>query len=155
MIADRGEVSGDYLYYRCPWGIASEAKTMVEARVKVVSGNNCIIMANGITGERLVLTPGNVHLYHHSKLQHAMDTTDDFHLYRVVIQGADMQVFVDDVLRIDAPGTFTQRSGYPKNELAFGACNSPGTGEAIWSHVRACTQNASLHDAVVQVRVKK
>ena len=104
---------------------------------------------------QLVLTPGNVHLYHHSKLQHAMDTTDDFHVYRVVIQGADMQVFVDDVLRINAPGTFTPRSGYNKNELAFGACNSPGRGEAMWSHVRACTQNASLHDAVVQVRFRK
>ena len=148
-------MSGDYLYYRCPWGVDPAAKTTVEARVKVMSGDNCIILANGATGERLVLTPDNIHLYHHSKLRHEMDTTDDFHVYRVIIQGADMQVFVDDVLRIDAPGTFTQRSGYPKNELAFGACNSPGTGEAIWGYVRARTQNASLHDAVVQVRFKK
>jgi len=39
MIADRGMVSGDYLYQRFCWGLEPEAEAVVEANVKVISGS--------------------------------------------------------------------------------------------------------------------
>jgi hypothetical protein len=152
LLADRGTVSGDYLYYRCPWGIDPAAETTVEARVRVDSGTSCLIMANGVSGERLVLTPDRIYLYHHRDQGFDMDTTDGLHVYRLELQGRNMRVFVDDELRIDATGVLGPRGGYPRNELAFGAANSTDIGQALWNYVRARTRSASLHDAVVQIR---
>jgi len=137
FIADRGTVAGDYHYYRFPWGAETSGPITVEARVKVVSGSSFVIVADARAGERLRLLPDHIDLLHHSNLRHEMDTTDDFHLYRITIEGEDLRVYVDDELRIDAPGTFKPRGGYPRNELAFGAANSGWQGEAYWDFVRA------------------
>ena len=112
FIADRGEVSGDYLYYRYPWGADPDGKAVVEAEAKVKSGSSFIIVANGESGERLGLWPDRIELFHHRKLQYKMDTTDDFHLYRMELKGHDLKVYVDGELPIDAPGALMPRSGY-------------------------------------------
>src|SRR5690606_7503081 len=57
LIADRGEVSGDYHYYHHEWGADPDQKNVVEARVKVVSGSSFIIFGNGRSAERLRLSP--------------------------------------------------------------------------------------------------
>ncbi len=152
-LADRGTANGDYCYYRAAWGADPSAESVVEARVKVVSGSSFLILANGISGERLELSPDGVGLYHHPKLRHAMNTTGDFHRYRVVLNGADLQVHIDDILRIDAPGALAPRSGYPRNEIAFGAANSAGEGEALWDDVkvRAARTTQPLNDVVLSV----
>ncbi|MCB1210764.1 MAG: hypothetical protein KDK97_15690, partial [Verrucomicrobiales bacterium] len=136
LIADRGVENGDSCYYRASWGADPLGETVVEGRAKVVSGNNFFIFANGVSGERLQLSPDGIALYHHPKIRYAMNTTDDFHHYRLVLKGADLQVYVDGTLRLDAPGALTPRKDYPRNEIAFGAANSPGLGEALWDDVR-------------------
>lgn len=158
LIADRGAQNGDYRYYRAPWGADPEGETVVEARVKVLSGSSFLIVSNGQSGERLRLSPDGIGLYHHGKHRHAMDTTDDFHSYRVTLKGVDLQVHVDGVLRLDAPGALTPRAGlYPRNEIAFGAANSPDQGEALWREVkyRAAGATQELHDVVVSVAYEK
>jgi hypothetical protein len=152
LIADRGDVSGDYLFYRCPWGADPSSKTTVEARVKTISGSNYIIVANGEGGERLAMWPDRIELYHHRDLRYEMNTTDRYHDYRIETTGPDLKVFVDGTLRIDAKGKFTARSGYPRSECAFGAANSGMKGEAYWQHVYVRTSNASCRDVVLRVR---
>jgi len=151
LIADRGEVSGDYLYYRFPWGADPDGDAVVEARAKVKSGSSFIIVTNGSGGERLGLWPDRVELFHHAKLQYKMDTTDDFHLYRMELKARDLKVFVDGELRIDAPGVLGPRSGYSRNEVAFGAANSGMLGEACWDDVKAQAAGSSCTDLVVRV----
>jgi hypothetical protein len=151
FIADRGEVSGDYLYYRHPWGADPEGEAVVEARVKVASGSSFIIVTNGVSGERLGLWPDRIELFHHRNLQYKMDTTGDFHLYRMELEGRDLRVYVDGELRIDAPGTLTPRSGYSRNEVAFGAANSGMLGEAYWDDVKARATGLACYDLVVSV----
>lgn len=157
LMADRGTASGDYCYYRAAWGADPDGETVVEARVKVVSGSSYLILANGVSGERVELSPAGAGLYHRRKLRHAMDTTDDFHHYRVLIKGADLQLYVDDVLRIIAPGALAARSGYPRNEFAFGAANSTEQGEALWDmvKVRASRADQPLQDIVVSIGYRK
>lgn len=151
FIADQGEVSGDYLYYRYPWGADPGGEAVVEARAKVKSGSSFIIVTNGQGGERLGLWPDRIELFHHKNLQYKMDTTDDFHLYRMELEGPDLKVYVDGEVRIDAPGVLGPRSGYSRNEIAFGAANSGMMGEAYWDDVKARASGMSCQDLVVSV----
>ncbi len=151
QIVDRGEESGDYLYWRIPWGASAEDKVVVEARAKVVSGSNYVIVSNGAGQERLGLRPDRIELWSQRSLRYAMNTTDAFHDYRIEFQGQDLQVFVDGQLRIDARGKFARRGTAGRNELAFGAANSPMVGDAVWQSVRARLDSLGCSDIVVTV----
>ncbi|MHC4403081.1 MAG: hypothetical protein ACYTG0_25755 [Planctomycetota bacterium] len=155
FIADQGEVSGDYLYYRYPWGADPDGQAVVEARAKVKSGSSFIIVTNGLGGERLGLWPDRIELFHHGNLQYKMDTTGDFHLYRMELEGHDLKIYVDGELRIDAPGALGPRSGYSRNEVAFGAANSGMMGEAYWDDVRVRATGLACQDLVVSVSYEK
>lgn len=151
FIADQGEISGDYLYYRHPWGADPGGKAVVEARAKVKSGSSFIIVTNGESGERLGLWPDRIELFHHSNLRFEMDTTDAFHLYRLELEGQNLKVYADGELRIDAPGVLKPRSGYSRNEVAFGAANSGMLGEAYWAAVKARASGLACYDLVVSI----
>jgi hypothetical protein len=151
FIADRGEVSGDYLYYRFPWGADPNGEAVAEARARAESGSSFIIVSNGTSGERLTLWPDHIELYHHSNLRYQMDTTGDFHLYRLEMKAQDLKVYVDGELRIDAPGVFKPRSGYARNEVAFGAANSGMLGEAYWDDVKAHATGLACRDLLISV----
>jgi hypothetical protein len=155
FIADRGDVSGDYLYYRYPWGADPDGEAAVEARVRVGSGSSFLIVTNGVSGERLGLWPDRIELFHDRSHQYKMGTTDDFHLYRVELKGRDLKVFVDGKLRIDAAGALEPRTGYSRNEVAFGAANSGMTGEAYWDAVKARATGLACRDLVVSVSYEK
>jgi len=150
-IADRGKKAGDYLFYRANWGADAEGMSVVEARVKAVSGASYIIVANGRSGERLKIAPDHIALYHHPHTRHAMDTAGDFHTYRIELRGDDIRVFVDGVLRLDGRGRLRPRAGYPRNEIAFGAANSSEVGDAYWKSVKVRTSSLTCHDVVVRV----
>ncbi len=155
FLADRGEVSGDYLYYRYAWGADPGGKAAVEARAKVKSGSSFLIVSNGESGERLGLWPDRVELFHDRSKQYKMDTTDDFHQYRMELDGDRLRVYVDGELRIDAPGALKPRSGYSANQVSFGAANSGMVGEAWWDEVKARATGLACRDLVVSVAYEK
>jgi len=150
FIADRGEVSGDYHYYRWAWGWKPGEPVVAEARAKVVSGSSYLIIGDGAAHERLALFPDRIELYMHRDISYAMDTTDDFHTYRIESEGEDLMVYVDGELRLDGTGTFTSQ-GRVSNQLAFGAANSGMLGEAYWSQVRARISSQGCRDLVLSV----
>ncbi len=153
FLADRGSEGGDYRYHRFSWGADPGLECVIEARVKVGAGNSHLIFCNGRSAERLRLAPDHIGFHHNRGLRWKMDTTDDFHDYRIVMKDDDIRVFVDGVLRVDGSGQFKPRSGY-RNEVAFGASNSPDQGEAWWRwvKVRAARSVRSLRDVVVSVK---
>lgn len=157
LLADRGQKSGDYCYYRAAWGADPGTESVVEARVKVLSGPSFIILANGVSGERLSLTPAGISLHHQPDIRHAMDTTGDFHRYRIVAKGTGMKVYVDDTLRLTAPRALAPHGGYPRNEIAFGTANSTEQGEALWDEVRfrSARTERNLQDVVLSLRYAK
>ena len=151
-IADRGTESGDYFYWSYPWNADPDREAIVEASVKVVSGWNNIIVCNGRAYERVALYPDRIGLYE-ARLTHPMDTTAGFRTYRVVLKGNDIQVFVDGQLCLDGTGKFT--TPLPgRNDVRFGAANSPGTGEAYWKNVklRYAAGQITLNDMVLSIR---
>ncbi len=151
FIADRGTVPGDYHYYRYVWGAAPGEPIAVEARAKVLSGSSFVIISDGVAHERLGLWPDHIDLWTNKDIRYDMDTTDDFHTYRIVTEGKDLKVYVDGELRLDAAATFTAR-GRTQNQLAFGAANSGMVGEAYWQQVRARVVGQGCRDLVVSVK---
>ncbi|MBM3858920.1 MAG: hypothetical protein FJ395_04635 [Verrucomicrobia bacterium] len=149
-IADRGNQSGDFHYYRYRWGADPGGQSVVEARVKVISGLSRIIISNGEAQERLELLPDRIELWSRKSVRYAMDTTKDFHVYRIVTQGKDVKVYVDGELRLDAPGAYT-KAGVGRNEICFGASDSTNVGEACWDYVRARANGQSCYDLVLEV----
>ncbi len=151
-IADRGSAGGDYFYWSYPWNADPDREAVVEARVKVVSGWSNVIVSNGRAYERLALYPDRIGLYE-ARIEHPLDTTGDFHAYRIVLQGSDIRVFVDDVLRLDGRGRFTTPP-VGRNDVRFGAANSPSLGETLWQSVRLryAVGQATLDDLVLSVR---
>jgi hypothetical protein len=154
LIADRGTVPGDYHYYRYPWGADPAGKSVVEARVKVVSGLSRVIITNGAAQERLELQPDRIELWSRKTIRYAMDTTKDFHVYCIETQGKDIKVFVDGELRLNAPGAYVKTAAN-RNELCFGASDSTGLGEACWDYVRARVDSQSCQDLVLSVKHPK
>lgn len=150
IVADRGEVGGDYLYYRYPWGADPAGKSVVEARLKVVTGLSRLILTNGAAQERLELKPDGIALWSRKAVSYKMDTTRDFHSYRIETQGPDIRVLVDGELRLIAPGAYA-RAGENRNELCFGASDSTGMGEACWDFVRAAVDSCCCLDAVLSI----
>ncbi len=150
LIADRGTVSGDYHYYRYSWGADPSEQVVVEARVKVISDSSFVIVTNGPAQERLGLYPDHIDLHFNRDIRYDMDTTDDFHTYRIVMEGEDIQVYVDGELRLDGSGTYDSRGGGWR-QLAFGAANSGMMGAAVWQSIRARLSGMSCRDMVLSV----
>lgn len=154
-ISDKGTAAGDYHYWRFPWQADPECPITIEAKVRVISGSSYILLSNGVAQERLGLWPDHIDLWHNRKLRFDMDTTADYHVYRIECTGNDLQVFVDGQLRIDATGKFARATATPRNELCFGAANSPGLGDAWWDYIRVRSGGLGCEDAVVSVSYKK
>lgn len=156
LISDKGKIPGDYYYYRYNWGADSTHKNVVEARVKVLSDDSYLIFGNGRSGERLRLSPGEIGLHHYKNVKLAMDTTTDFHTYRLEMQNDDLLIYVDGKLALDAKGKFAPRKGY-RNKIAFGAANSTEIGAALWDFVKVRTINAgqALKDIAISVNYPK
>ncbi len=150
-IADRGEQPGDYLYYRYPWAADPAGTTVVEARAKVLSGSSYLIVTNGQAHERLGLWPDHIGLWDHKQIQYKMNTTDAFHVYRLVTKGRDLEVYVDGQRRLTAQGLFGPEKKQPGNEVAFGAANSGMVGDALWDYVRARSGTQACLDAVLRI----
>jgi hypothetical protein len=138
------------VHYRYAWGAHPSERVVVEAEAKVVEGSSFLILSNGEAQERLTLYPDRIELHFNQDISYEMDTTDEFHTYRVVTEGDDLQVYVDGELRLDAPGTYTGGGGGAK-QLSFGAANSPMQGAALWRAVRARLQSQSCRDLLVSV----
>jgi hypothetical protein len=142
LIADQGSNNGDFLYFRYPWGKEPGGKAAFEVEMKVVEGTSSVIFGDGEAGDRLRFYPDHVCLHHSPQHRVDLDTTDTFHTYRLEVSGADMALFIDGEKRLDAPGAFRERPC--RNDISFGAANSPETGTAIWKNVRARGGNGAF-----------
>ncbi len=150
LIADHSTARGSYLYYDYPWAISPDTQAVVEAEVKVEEGRSTIIVSNGVAEEEVRLYEDRLEAGR-AGLSWAHDATDDFHRYRVELDGSDLLVFVDGQLRLDATGKFTAPAYDGRNAVEIGASTSGTTGAACWRSVRLQTGGISLHDIVLSV----
>lgn len=138
-IVDDSDQPGSGHFYHIEWGANPAGEAVAEARMKVVSseGNAGVALwvSNGVHEEGVQFHPDGIDLAF-ARLRHQMNTTDDFHVYRVTIQGQDLKLYVDGKLAINATGKFTQNAHVGQNLLAFGSGSSAARGESLWDWVR-------------------
>jgi len=149
LIADRGVESGNYLYYWYAWNASPDRETVAEVEVKALSGRNNIIISNGVACDRVGILPDHIEMYS-THARYEMDTTDDFHTYRLVLQGQDLKVLVDGKQVLDSTGKFVDPSPAGRNALQIGAATSSEVGEALWRAARLRTGSVSLFDLVMK-----
>ncbi|HUT93648.1 MAG TPA: hypothetical protein VMY37_29560 [Thermoguttaceae bacterium] len=153
FIADRGTDGGDYAFFRYPCFIDPSDETIIEVRMKPVSGWSSVLIENGISSEEIQFYPDRVEA-RNCRLSHTMDTTDAFHTYRISIEEDDFKVCVDGELRIDGAGKLTRPAYNGRSGIAFGAANSPSLGEACWESVKIYNRARSLNDLVLSIQFK-
>jgi hypothetical protein len=151
LIADRSTAGGSYAFFQCPCYIRPEDETMIEARLRVLSGWSSVEVENGVSGEEIQFYPDMVKA-RYCGLSYAMDTAGAFHTYRIVIRQDTFQVFVDGELRLDGTGKLTHPAYNGRSGVMFGAANSPSLGEALWESVRIRNRALTLLDLALSIR---
>jgi len=151
LIADRSTEGGSYAFFQYPCFINPEEDAVVEVRLKTISGWSSVMVENGVSGEEFTFYPDQVKV-RYSPLSYAMDTTDDFHTYRIEFGGQDFRVYIDGELRIDGKGRFTREAWNGRSGIMFGASNSPGMGEGLWQSVKVRNRAATLLDLVLSIQ---
>lgn len=150
LLADRSTSGGSYAYFHNLAAVQPEAETVVEARVKLLSGWSSVAVENGVNGEEVMFLPDRIKI-RHCGVSCPMVTTDAFHTYRIVTRGQDLKVYVDGELRLDGTGRFTHPAPNGRSGFAFGGANSPNVGEALWKSVKIRNPTVSLLDVVLSI----
>ena len=137
-------VDGSVEYYRTESGLDNSTGTTIEARVKMVSGYT---LAESTDAMALQLNDGvqQVFLDIYSDAiatkgeTYEMDTTDDYHTYRVTVKAGITKVYVDGVLRITDETSWTSAA----KEIHFmGGYWEGGSIESSWDYVYYRTDGA-------------
>ena len=172
FFADRSSAVDQWANLAYPWLVSPKSTIVVEARVKVVSSSDpravCLRVSNGRAVEYLTLEPRRIGL-HFAGVSCAQNTTAEFHTYRIEIEGDDVRVSVDGVLKFKAAAQFTTsaldkehwlhfsygKEGWNRSCLVFGSCSGAGKGEALWEFVRYHGRARAWTDLVVTVSYPK
>lgn len=134
-----------------------------EARVKVESGpaNSDIdgsgfmfFAADNSCAEGVIIGSGFIQTLY-SRQRTNVDTTGDFHTYRLVGKGDDFKVYVDGVLAINGKGNFLGgrtffRKGTIQNSLMFGGGTPWGRNQTIVASIKCSTEGAYAPDGSVE-----
>lgn len=140
---DGGTQPGDLFFPTKDWRADRKKGASVEARIRVVDCRGvCGVMlmaADGVHEDALTLYKDRVRL-EKAQLEHAMDTTDGFHVYRIDVRNDDICVSVDGKRVIDGKGKFTSPAYEGRNCIGYGAGSSASTGEAYWDWLRWTTE---------------
>lgn len=138
-VIDPSSASGSGHCFQIEWEADPAGETIAEARVKVLRAQGeagvCLWVSDGVNEEGVDLRADRVRLAF-AGLEYPLDTTADFHVYRVVLHSPDLQIYVDDKLALDATGKFTHPAHQGRNRLTFGSASSSAQGESLWDYVR-------------------
>jgi hypothetical protein len=149
-LTDHGTAKGEMLFGVDAWEVDPGKGSILEARVKVVSCSGeagvLLFVADGIHEGGITLYPDHLDA---GFAQHPMDTTNDFHVYRVQFHGEDLRVFADGQLVIDGAGKFTRPAHQGRCLVMFGSVTSLDTGEAYWDWVRHTVRFVVSHESGV------
>ncbi len=149
-ITDDGTQQGELQFISFPWGASPDAPHEIVAKVQVVrcSGPSAVVIlaADGEREAALTLYPDRLEL-HRLALTAPVQLDDRPHTVRLLLQGNNLEVFVDDQRLLDARGRFDYPAYEGRNAIGFGSLSSPGTGEAVWHRLswRVQFPDVALH----------
>ena len=142
-------------------GALNSRGVTIEARVKVVAsgGEHCVrpgiqlFIADSHCAEAVVVGEGYVET-RYSVMRHEMDTTSDYHVYRMAARGDDYRVYVDGKLAINGQGRYlgtrTNRHRLTwLDTVRFGAGTKYARAEGYIDFLRYTTAGAFAPDGTV------
>jgi hypothetical protein len=153
LLADQDSAPGSIPHLVYPWNARAAGTDIAEVRLKVVSstapGAVCVRIADGSHVEMVTFEPGRVGL-EFAGLSADFPAGNDFHTYRIVIRGQDVQVYADGALLLDGAGKFITSAldqsrwlplayglqEWNRRMFYFGSASEDGQGEALWQFVR-------------------
>lgn len=161
-------------HYRTTWDARPDQEIIVEARVRVAylsadtwkaarirvpgySGSPIgILVSDGQHQEGLMLCDGLIATFEDRFC--LMKTTDTFHVYRLVIRGMDMQVYVDGQLKIRGKDAFWRPTTERTPFVQFGShatwkAREHYTGEAYWDYVKVGVRPARTPPAKPELKI--
>ena len=138
-IVDASSEGGEGHCFDVEWMADPKQEAIAEARIKVISSEGDagvgLWVCNGVNEDGIQLHTDGFDMPL-SGLKYSMNTTDDFHVYRVAIKGNDIKVYVDGALAVDGTGKFRGEAVNGRNVLSFGSGSSAAKGESLWDYVR-------------------
>jgi photosystem II stability/assembly factor-like uncharacterized protein len=157
--------------YRARWKAEPGQEIIVEAKVKVggmtgaIKGKTTMSLwpwrdgapamvqvSDGRHQDGLVLFPTQATSFTDRFIP--MDTTKDFHTYRLVIRGTDMRISVDGAQKVEGEGAFWKTASSPEPFIAFGSSAKTATGEAFWQSVKLGVRKITAAPKAAPVTVK-
>jgi hypothetical protein len=142
-IAD--DAKEDFCCFRAAWEADPASEIVVEARVRVAAREGAtnypwtegspahLFVSDGLHQEGLSISPNRISTF--LDRFYLMNTTDKFHVYRLVIRGTDMSVCVDGQQKIRGKDAFWKPAD-GKPFVQFGSNAKAGRGETYWEYVK-------------------
>ncbi len=119
-------------------GINNTRGYTIEAQVKNINsaaaGGQVIYWADNIKQEYLNFFAAYVK-FGYGGLTYPLDTTDDFHKYRITAVGSDLKLYIDNILRISASLSATN-TGALDSVLFFGDYYATYGGRCQWGYIK-------------------
>ncbi|NQU44658.1 exo-alpha-sialidase [bacterium] len=137
-VLDPGREDGEYAVVQRPLNIVSGDRLIIEFSLRTVVTQDLggtILLADGTGEEVFTFFPDRVES-HRAKLKADINTSDGFHVYRIVLEGKDIALFGDGELLLDGTGTFTAPADEGRKMIRFGSLSSGPTGESLWEFIR-------------------
>ena len=106
----------------------------IEAKLKISSNYISIDFHNGAYRTLFYINTSNISVWGSSggTPSYSMDTTGDYHVYKIVRVGTNVKVYVDGILRIDTTNTISSSGKY----LSFGNEFSSSGSESWWEYIK-------------------
>ena len=143
----------EFANYRATWKAGAGDEIIVEAKIKAgtITGSQpkkpatslwpwrdgapvMVQVSDGRHQDGLVLFPAQATSFTDRFIP--MDTTKEFHTYRLVIRGTDMGMWVDGVQKVEGQGAFWKAADSPESFIQFGSSAKVATGDALWASVK-------------------
>jgi len=148
-VVDRGTQDRELRFYSWPWQASPREGAVAEVCLKVVSCSGpagvLLLVADGRRELGLTFYPDRVEAHNVPEIAYRMDTSDDFHVYRVWLCRDDLKLWVDGKLAVEGAGKLTWEAHRGRNLVGFGSCSSAATGEAVWKQVRYHAYKPEVH----------
>jgi len=160
----------EFAHYRAAWKAGADDEIIVEARVKagVITGSQpkkpatslwpwrdgapvMVQVSDGRHQDGLVLFPAQVTSFTDRFIP--METTKEFHTYRLAIRGTDMSMWVDGVRKVEGQGAFWKAADSPEPFIQFGSNAKTATGDAVWASVKLGVRKATAPPPAIPIKL--
>jgi hypothetical protein len=129
-----------YWWYNYNWNASNSVGVTLEARMKVKDiGPNSGLMLGVRDSSRyevIRIYENKIRGLYNPSLVYNLNTTDDFHIYRLTAQNNDIMVYIDNELCIDGTNKFLGSTSSNVAQFGDTADSSGYYGSSIWDYVR-------------------